>query len=129
MRQQLATAEKEAPGTPGSSDYIARYRDFKYFETLFELFAKQFELAKVDEAREGAVIQVVDQALPPERKSKPKKAQIALIATLATGFALLVFVFVRQALRTAAQAPDSAHKLQQLRQAWARAWGRTPQKK
>ena len=35
----------------------------------------------------------------PERKSKPKKAMIAVVATLAAGFALLLFVFVRQALR------------------------------
>jgi tyrosine-protein kinase Etk/Wzc len=88
------------------------------------LFAKQFELAKLDEAREGAVIQVVDVAQPPERKSKPKKALIAITTTLATGFALLLFVFIRQALRTAAQTPESAQKLSQLRQSWRKAWGR-----
>ena len=54
-----------------------KYRDFKYNETLFELFAKQYEMAHVDESREGAVIQVLDVAQPPERKSKPKKALIA----------------------------------------------------
>jgi uncharacterized protein involved in exopolysaccharide biosynthesis len=124
MRSQLARTEKPEPATPGDADYVARYRDYKYFETLFELFAKQFELAKVDEAREGATIQVVDAAQPPERKSKPKKALIALIATLATGFALLLFVFIRQALRSAAQTPESAQKLSQLRQSWRKAWGR-----
>lgn len=123
MRSQLARTEKPEPATPGDADYVARYRDYKYFETLFELFAKQFELAKVDEAREGAIIQVVDEAQPPERKSKPKKAQIAMIAALATGFALLLFVFIRQALRSAAQTPDSAQKLSQLRQSWRKAMG------
>jgi tyrosine-protein kinase Etk/Wzc len=100
LRAQLSKLEKpnEIQAT-NDSDYIARFRDFKYYETLFELFAKQFELAKVDESREGSKIQVLDVAQPPERKSKPKKAQIALIATLATGMLLLLFVFMRNSFR------------------------------
>jgi uncharacterized protein involved in exopolysaccharide biosynthesis len=125
LRKQLTKAEQaQAPGAASSNEYIARFRNFKYNETLFELFAKQYELARVDESREAAVIQVVDVAVPPERKSKPKKAQIAVLTTLATGFALLLFVFVRQAVRNAAQDAKSAAKLSQLRQAWARALGR-----
>ena len=122
MLSQLSRAEGADPTAgKGGGDYIARYRDFKYNETLFELFAKQFEIARVDEAREGAVIQVVDVALPPERKAKPKKALIAAITTLASGFALLLFVFIRQAMRGAVQTPESAEKIARLRQAWARA--------
>jgi len=125
MRGQLARAEKEEPAATGSeSDYVAKFRNFKYQETLFELFAKQYEMARIDESREGAVIQVLDAAQPPERKSKPKKALIALMTTLAVGFALLLFVFIRQALRGAAQTPESAEKIGRLRQAWARALGR-----
>ena len=127
MRAQMARAEKEEPATnSGDSDYIARFRDFKYHETLFELFSKQYEMARIDESREGAVIQVLDPAQPPERKSKPKKAQIAMLTTLATGFALLLFVFIRQALRGAAQIPESAEKLSRLRQALSKALGRNP---
>lgn len=126
LRAQLRKAESSQPrsGNTDEADYVAKFRDFKYHETLFELFAKQYELARVDESREGAVIQVVDVALPPERKSKPKKATIAILATLASGFLLLLFVFMRQALRNAAQDAESATKLQNLRAAWARALGR-----
>jgi tyrosine-protein kinase Etk/Wzc len=126
MRGQMARAEKEEPAAAGasSSDYIAKFRDFKYHETLFELFAKQYEMARVDESREGAVIQVLDAAQPPERKSKPNKAQIAMLTTLAVGFALLLFIFVRQAWRNAGQAPESAEKLARLRAALAKASGR-----
>jgi len=126
LRGQLTKAEhSSAPATTGAvADYVARYRDFKYYETLFDLFAKQFELAKIDEAREGAVIQVVDLAQPPERKSKPKKAQIAVLSTLAAGFGLLLLVFVRRALRGASQDPGSAPKIAHLRHAWNRALGR-----
>jgi tyrosine-protein kinase Etk/Wzc len=130
MRAQMTRAEKEEPAAAGAngveSNYIAKFRDFKYHETLFELFAKQYEMARVDESREGAVIQVLDPAQPPERKSKPKIAQIAILTTLVVGFALLLFVFIRQALRGAAQSPESAQKLSRLRQAWAKTLGRAP---
>jgi tyrosine-protein kinase Etk/Wzc len=129
LRAQLAKQEKDTPATGGKAttegDYITKYREFKYHETLFELFTKQFELAKVDEAREGAVIQVLDAAQAPERKAKPKKAMIAIIATLASGFALLLFVFVRQALANAGQDSESAKKVAQLKNSWRRALGRT----
>ncbi len=124
MRAQLARAEQQEAPVAGGSDYIGRYRDFKYYETLFDLFAKQYELARVDESREGAVIQVLDAAQPPERKSKPKKALIAVITTLATGFALLLFVFVRQALINAGRDQESAEKIGRLKTALRRAFGR-----
>lgn len=124
LRSQLSKLESGGPISVGGSDYIARFRDFKYHETLFELFAKQYELARADEAREGAVIQVLDVATPPDRKSKPKKALIAVITTLATGFALLLFVFLRQALRNAAHDEESFNKLNNIRLSFARALGR-----
>ena len=133
LRSQLAKQEKDEPAsnpTAGSAngkdvgDYVTKYREYKYQETLFELFSKQFEIAKVDESREGAVIQVLDAAEPPERKSKPKKAMIAIIATLASGFALLLFVFVRQALRNAKKDNESAQKLSALKASLNKALGK-----
>jgi tyrosine-protein kinase Etk/Wzc len=128
LRAQLGKQEKDTPSTGAKAttegDYITKYREFKYHETLFELYSKQFELAKVDEAREGAVIQVLDAAQPPERKSKPKKAKIAINATLAAGFALLLFVFVRQALRNSSQNSESANKLASIQASWRRALGK-----
>jgi uncharacterized protein involved in exopolysaccharide biosynthesis len=124
LKYQLAKAEKEEPASLGTSDYVARYREFKYQETMFELFAKQFELAKVDESREGAVIQVLDVAEPPERKAKPKKAIIAIIATLASGFALLLFVFIRSALKSASQNQETQQRISALQISWKKALGR-----
>ena len=122
LRAQLAKQEKDEPASAaGQGDYVAKYREFKYQETLFDLFAKQFELAKIDESREGAVIQVLDAAQPPEKKAKPKKALIAIIATLAAGFALLLFVFIRQALHNANKDPESAQKLAALKTSWQKA--------
>jgi tyrosine-protein kinase Etk/Wzc len=124
LRTQLAKAEKKEPASDDASDYVASYREFKYHETMFELFAKQFELAKVDESREGAVIQVLDTAQPPERKAKPKKALIAIIATLASGFTLLLFVFVRNAFKNAAQDEGTKHKIAKLQKSWHQVLGK-----
>jgi tyrosine-protein kinase Etk/Wzc len=124
LRAQLAKQEKDEPAAAaGQGDYVAKFREFKYQETLFELFARQFEMAKLDESREGAVIQVLDVAQPPERKSKPKKALIAIFATLAAGFALLLYIFIRQAMRNAKQDPEAAQKLTALQASWRKALG------
>jgi uncharacterized protein involved in exopolysaccharide biosynthesis len=120
LRSQLRKEEASEPKASQSGGYIDRYRNFKYHETLFELFARQFELAKVDEAREGAVIQVVDKATPPERKSKPRKALIAILTTLATGFVLMLFVLVRSSLKNAEQHPERAAKLEAVRGGFGR---------
>jgi tyrosine-protein kinase Etk/Wzc len=121
LKSELAKAEKDEPASQGISDYVARYREYKYQETMFELFAKQFELAKVDESREGAVVQVLDIAQPPERKSKPKKAMIAINAALASVFALLLFVFVRAAIKNASQDEETKLRLTKLKGSWKRA--------
>lgn len=78
LREQLARLERPLEST-GNQDYISAFREFKYHETLFDIFARQFELAKLDEAREGALIQQLDVATPAERKSKPKRSIFALI--------------------------------------------------
>ena len=80
-------------------------------------------MARIDESREGPVIQVVDVATPPELKSKPKKALIVLLTIFATGFLLLIWVFIKQALINARQLPETRDKLLRLRQAWRKAWG------
>jgi uncharacterized protein involved in exopolysaccharide biosynthesis len=125
LRSQMAQADQGDAAPTGQSDYVARFREFKYQETLFTLYMRQFEVARLDESREGAVIQVVDVAEKPERKSKPKRGLIATLTTLATGFALLLFIFVRQSVRNSAQSPVTAEKMQRLRGAWFRALGRS----
>jgi capsule polysaccharide export protein KpsE/RkpR len=98
LRAQLAKLE-QAGDSNGGPDYVGKYREFKYQETLFELFARQYELARVDESREGALIQVVDVATPPEKKSKPKRAIVAVVTTLGALLLLATFVLVRNSWR------------------------------
>ncbi len=115
LRAQLSKLENASGKAGGNSDYVARYREFKYQETLFELFAKQYEMARAEEAREGAVIQVLDAAQTPEKKSKPKKSLIAAIATLGSGVLLLIYVFIRHGLRHASRSDKTAKQLASIK--------------
>jgi uncharacterized protein involved in exopolysaccharide biosynthesis len=119
LRAQLAKIEA-ATDFNGPTDYVSKFREFKYQETLFELMAKQYELARIDESREGALIQVVDVAKPAEWKSKPKRALIAAAAALGALLLLGGFVLVRQSWRNAALRPETATKMAALRAAWRR---------
>jgi len=116
LRAQLGKTEATTDLT-GGPDYISKFREFKYQETLFELFSRQYELARLDESREGALIQVVDVAKPAERKSKPKRAIIAVATTLATLMLLTAFVVTRHFWRQSAARPETASKLAQIRAA------------
>lgn len=57
-------------------------------------------------------------------KTSPKRGLISVIAALATGFALLLFVFIRQALRNAGDDAETASKLAQLKTSWRKALGK-----
>ena len=127
LRAQLVKAERN--GVQGRGDimvptgklpetgleYIRKMRDLKYQETLFELLSKQFEIAKIDEAKEAALIQVVDKALVPEQKSKPKRALIVILATLMAFFIGVLLAFVREASERASLDPASAERMNLLR--------------
>lgn len=101
LRAQVARAE--TPATTSDSSYLSAYREFKYQETVFELFSRQYEAARLDEAREGTLLQVVDKADPPERKSAPKRAYIGVGATVAV-FLLLCLITLWRDWRSAQQA-------------------------
>lgn len=109
LEEQLRRAGS-ANGDAASDDYITRYREFKYQETLFELFAKQFEMAKLDESREGAAVQVVDVAEAPERKSKPRRLLITAAAMVVSGFATLVFLLFRSGWQSESSRREARHK-------------------
>jgi len=119
LRGELARLE--ATNTSASQgDYVGRYREFKYQETLFELLARQFELARLDESREGALIQIVDRATPPEKKSKPRRLRLALASFGAALLLLLVGVVIRHAWHLAQTTPETAASAARLRGLWRR---------
>jgi uncharacterized protein involved in exopolysaccharide biosynthesis len=112
--RQLSKAE-ESNQAAGGADYVSKYREFKYQETLLELLARQYEMARLDESREGALIQVVDRAVPPDKRSKPKRVLTALAAVMATFLMLVSFVALQHYWRRAAAQPPTSAKVAKLR--------------
>ena len=75
----LIVSKGKAP--QAGMEYLRKLRDVKYYETIAELIAKQFEIAKLDEARQGAIIQVADVAVAPDKKSSPHRVLIVILMT------------------------------------------------
>lgn len=97
------------------AQYLRRLRDMKYYETLYELLAKQYEIAKIDEAKDAALIQVLDRAVPPERKSRPKRTLMVLLTGLVVGIIAVLLVFIREAWSRAGSDPTMSTRLKELR--------------
>jgi uncharacterized protein involved in exopolysaccharide biosynthesis len=104
--------------TQSGVEYIRRYRDLKYHETVYELLAKGLELAKLDEARQGEIIQVVDSAVIPDRKSSPHRTIIVVVATMAASIVAVFWVMMRQGLERAIEAPENREKIEALKLYW-----------
>lgn len=127
LRAELAKMEKDSNATKGDVlvpfgkapevglEYVRRYRDMKYFETLFEVLAKQYEIARIDEAKDATVIQVLDAAVQPERKSKPKYSFIVILAAFAAGVISILLVLARTGMERVMRDPRQATRVNQLR--------------
>jgi tyrosine-protein kinase Etk/Wzc len=100
-------------------DYVRAAREVKFQETMLASMLRQYEVAKLDEAKEGPVLQQVDVAQPPDRKSKPSRALIVLCATLAALFLSSAFVIVRRyRALVREQDPESAQAWDRMAAAW-----------
>jgi uncharacterized protein involved in exopolysaccharide biosynthesis len=121
LRAQVAQLRRDHPGASGAGEaYVDRFRSFKYQEILFELLSTQFEIGRLDEAREGPLVQRVDAAVVPERRSGPRRALVAAAAAIASGLALLVFVVVRDAFRRTLSSGNPGDALPAILVAWQR---------
>ena len=90
-------------------------REVKYNEVIFDLLARQYEGAKIDEAKDSAVVQVMDKAIEPDFRSSPKRTLFVLLCTLAAGFVAVLWAFVLEAMAKSRGDPQQAHRLQDLR--------------
>lgn len=126
LRAQLGKLEKVQPSNEGNFmvptgnlpevgvEYVRSMRNVKYYETIFELLAKQFELAKIDEAKNSSAIQVLDKAIAAENRFKPKRTLITL-AGLAFGAVLgILLAFVHAAYQRSRQSAVAMQRWQRL---------------
>jgi uncharacterized protein involved in exopolysaccharide biosynthesis len=82
------------------------------------LLAKQYELARLDEAKQGATIQVVDTAVPPDGRSFPKRTISVVLAALAGLFLSCTWAVFSNHLGTSRNDPEARQRLQDLKRAW-----------
>lgn len=104
--------------TQAGMEYVRSYRELKYQETVFELLAKEFEVAKLDEAREGAIIQVVDAPVVPDKKSFPPRPIIIVASAIFSFFVAAFWVMMQQRFAQAAELPENRQRLRLIRSLW-----------
>jgi uncharacterized protein involved in exopolysaccharide biosynthesis len=123
LRRELGRVEGSSPiaavgkgETSGSSglDNLGRLRDVKYYEFLYELLAKQYELAKIDEAKDATIVQVMDRAIEPDRKSNPKRTLIVVFSAFLALIASLLWVLTAEAAARSSSDPVQASRLRTL---------------
>jgi len=107
LRTELSRVEAGAGGTSladmsvrkvpeAGLEYLRRLRDLKYAEAVFELLKKQYEIARIDEAKDAAIIQVLDKAEIPEKRSWPKRGLIIATSALAAFFGAVLIAFLAE---------------------------------
>ena len=74
-------------------EYARRLRELKKQEAIFEQLTKQFEMAKLSEAKDSSSFQVLDEAVVPLKKSEPSRAVIVIVSTVFAFFSSLFIVF------------------------------------
>ncbi|MFZ0662029.1 MAG: GNVR domain-containing protein [Acidobacteriaceae bacterium] len=108
---------------PGAGlDYLRAERNLQYRETLYEMLLKQYDAAKLDQAKDSTIIQVVEPAIMPDRRSSPKRLVILLASTF-VGFFLGCFLALLSWWAKMLQSdPETAGRMTDLKRALTQ-WG------
>ena len=101
-------------------EYARRLRDVKYYETIFEILARQYELAKLEQAKEGALIQVISPAIPPDRASFPPRVPFILGGVFGGLFLAALIALCQAGWERLREDPESGAKIELLREEFRR---------
>jgi uncharacterized protein involved in exopolysaccharide biosynthesis len=126
MKAELSKLEKRKGDGPDplmptgrmpevGTEYIRKLRDLKFNEALYELLLKQYEAAKLDEAKDATVIQVIDKATPPEQRIKPKRGQMVMIAGVVGLFLSIFAAFFLEYMEKSSLNPENRERLNALK--------------
>ena len=105
-------AANQVPG--GSLEYARKFREVKYHDTLLDLLSRQYEAARIDEAKSAPIIQVVDRAVPPDKKSGPPRLLIMLGMAITGFMAASGWLFWKHFIEQVQQKPDLAPALSEI---------------
>ena len=108
-------SDVQTKGKTAGLDNVQRLRDVKYYQMLYALLAKQYEAARLEEARDSPVVQVLDTAIDPERRYAPKRTVLVLLATFVSFIAALLAAFVLEAKAVAMTQPRTLARWSELR--------------
>lgn len=125
LREQLRKAESDngsgdnyfvsAGRIPQAGlEYLRRMRDLRYHEALFETLSKQYELARIEEAKAPPVIQIVDKAIVLDKRSWPPRTLLVLLAVFTSGVLLSGAVLLREKWNRLAVDPENASHVMAL---------------
>jgi len=109
--QVLDVPFAEVPGL--SLELVRLTRDLKIQEAIFELLSQQHEQAKIQEAKDTPTIQILDRAVPPEKRSRPRRTVMVILAGVASLFVGVIFVFGLEYLKAYQKRnPDEFRKIE-----------------
>ena len=126
LREQLKKAESDSSADnffvsagripQAGLQYLRRMRDVRYHEALFETLAKQYELARIEEAKAPPIMQFsVDKAIVLDRRSWPPRALLVLLALFTSGVLLSGWVLLRVKWNKVSAVPENAFHISALR--------------
>jgi uncharacterized protein involved in exopolysaccharide biosynthesis len=95
-------------------EYLRAAHELAYRQALFDMLMKQYDAARLDEAKEAAIIQVVEPAIEPDHKSSPKRAIILVLSVFIGFFAGCILALLRWGIDIVQSNPDAAKRLEEL---------------
>jgi tyrosine-protein kinase Etk/Wzc len=122
LRSELSKLQNGRPDKDGQTnssgkgglENIKILRDVKYYQMLYELLAKQYEVARLDEAKDAGIIQVLDTAVEPEKKSKPLRAVIVILSAVVAFVVAVILSFLADGKRRMLEVPSNAERWAEL---------------
>lgn len=117
--KQLEQGSGQAVTNPTQQATVQAFRELKVQEAKLDAIVRQLEIAKIDEAKEGVPVQIVDQAIPAERKSSPKRAIIVLISAALGLFIGLLLAALRASFRSFQHDHENQARFRMFLRAWA----------
>ncbi len=99
-------------------EYFRKLRDVKFYDTISELIARQLEMAKLDEARQGVAIQTLDVAVPPDKRSFPKRGITMILAVVLGFFTGCAWCILAEGFSRFRSRPAESQRIEALRAAF-----------